>query len=317
MTRQIAALLLLLLVALVPLPAAAEGPAPPPAEAEEPEAAPRPVVTDEKALAAVPPAATAEVRVGSLAFESLALRWAPEPSGTAEVAPMVEVGFLRPTAGADPKVLATLRRGMLLAAFEVAGVAPPADLDPESPARDLARLFATRRAMGEAEVAGLAADGVDIASTFAFSLTCEARLARGRFLSVLLHSYLYLPGAAHGSPYTMTRVFDLATGEVVPRERLVLDDDAAFRKVFPLIEKRIRADRGLGADAKLEEEGFFPESFALAGNVFLDDAGVGFYYNVYEIACYANGPDEVVVPFAEYPADALPADSPVRGFVKK
>jgi hypothetical protein len=91
---------------------------------------------------------------------------------------------------------------------------------------------------------------------------------------------------------------------------------AAKNRVFPLVEKRICAGRGIAADAKLEE-GFFPENFALAEVVYLSDEGVHFYYNVYEIACYAAGGDDVTIPWAEYPADALPPASPAREFLPK
>lgn len=295
----------------------------PAAQAEPPEAPVAPPTPKE--LAAVPAPSTAEVRVAPLTFLSYAFAWEEKAKSPDDPASSVSVGYLQPLliTGSDTArdaSLGPLQRTLLEAFIDACGVKIPLPerIETNDPAGVLAAVFAIKRREGEAAQAETRELGDEIPTAFGFSATCEALVAKGRYLSFCIDTYMYAPGAAHGLTNRACQVVDLTTGARVPHDKLLrADGKETAAKLFALIEKKIRAARGIAPDAKLEEEGFFPENFAPTGNVYLTDEGVGFHYNVYEIACYANGPDDVVIPWAELPADLLAEGSPLLQYLPK
>lgn len=311
-------------------PCAATDPAaPPPPSAADPAAAPETDVPDgtvkppdEKMIAAAPMPATAEVKVGPLAFRSFVIDWTEPGRKEDEAASQVEAGFLLPLAvdaGGPAVALPALRRALLGALLDACGadLPVPETVGPEEAERAVRALFAMQHAHGESLAAEARAVSPDFPTHFGFAASCEARIAGNRHLSFLIDTYEYAPGAAHGLPARSCRVFDLATAAPVTAEQMLRQDAKSTEKLFALIEKKIRAARGIAADADLAEEGFFPENFGTTGNIYLTDAGIGFHYNVYEIACYANGPDDILIPWAELPADLLAENSPLAPYLKK
>jgi hypothetical protein len=108
--------------------------------------------------------------------------------------------------------------------------------------------------------------------------------------------YVY-SGGAHGNSERTYFVLDTALSK-----RLRLDDLLA-EGARPLLQQRIdaalRARYGDGTDAPLSSIGFFADSAGLSENFFVTDAGLGFCWNPYEIAPYAMGAVEAVLPYAE------------------
>lgn len=68
-----------------------------------------------------------------------------------------------------------------------------------------------------------------------------------------------------------------------------------------IAEKRFRQMKGLSANADLNESGFQFEKnqFFLNNNYSIGRDSLKFYYNNYEIAPYAVGPTELVIPYSE------------------
>lgn len=75
-------------------------------------------------------------------------------------------------------------------------------------------------------------------------------------------------------------------------------------------ERAFRQERGLPADASLEEAGFWfaNNMFKVNTNFGVAKNGLVFNFNPYEIAPYAMGPTEFTVPYADIAA-LIPADS--------
>jgi len=113
-------------------------------------------------------------------------------------------------------------------------------------------------------------------------------------LSIVLDGYEFT-GGAHGSPFTIFRVYNVATGE-----QIVLDDimrpgsEMELQEI--LMEYLSSSSREIAAE--LIDQMEKGEEILINDNFYITHAGIGFYYNVYEIAPYAVGATEIFLPFA-------------------
>lgn len=102
-------------------------------------------------------------------------------------------------------------------------------------------------------------------------------------------------GGAHPNTNQLLLTFDRETG----RELYLTDMVSDTAALLGIVEKAFRKQQQLAPTGKLEEQGYFLRDgqFFLPGNVAPGRQGMIFYYNPYEIAAYAVGPIEVVVPY--------------------
>ena len=111
--------------------------------------------------------------------------------------------------------------------------------------------------------------------------------------TVKLESNTYT-GGAHPLFFVDLITFGLEAGNLVELSDLIADKPALMK----LAEKHFRRARGLQAEQSLQDEGFFWDgSFVLPRNMGLTDKGLYLFYNPYEVAPYAAGPTEFVIPF--------------------
>lgn len=104
-------------------------------------------------------------------------------------------------------------------------------------------------------------------------------------------------GGAHGYSGRRSLLFHPETGKSIP-ETALFRDEKAFRA---FAEKKFRQAYGIPAGAPINSTGFMFEgsAFQLPQTYFFTDKGFLLYYNVYEIASYAEGAKEVLIPYAE------------------
>ncbi|MCB0707408.1 MAG: DUF3298 and DUF4163 domain-containing protein [Saprospiraceae bacterium] len=113
--------------------------------------------------------------------------------------------------------------------------------------------------------------------------------------SIELNNYNYT-GGAHPNYYTTLRTFSLKDGTVVKLEKLI-QKPAVF---LQLVEQAFRAEQEIPEGQDLAESGFFfEEAFSLPANMAFVGDGVLFIYNPYEVAPYALGITEFVIPYAK------------------
>ena len=62
-----------------------------------------------------------------------------------------------------------------------------------------------------------------------------------------------------------------------------------------MIREKIAAQYQASTDDELSEAGFFPEYIAPTENFLISESGITFYYNPYDIGCYALGAVEVTL----------------------
>jgi hypothetical protein len=127
-------------------------------------------------------------------------------------------------------------------------------------------------------------------------------------ITLAFYSYGY-SGGAHGNYSTELFSFDKRTNK-----RLQLADvlTPAGISVLPqLLSKAARAQFGIPANQTLEQAGLFKNSIPVTQNFWVDNAGLGFWYQPYEIGPFAFGEIPLFIPLAQVSAYIQPA------FIKK
>lgn len=122
--------------------------------------------------------------------------------------------------------------------------------------------------------------------------------ASNRVASLCFSEVIYT-GGAHPNSRRRYQSFHAATGLPVEMEDLLVP--GARRRFDAVAERIFRQMHGILPDVSLTEAGFWFENgrFALNDNFAVIAEGVLFYFNPYEIASYAAGPTELLIPFFE------------------
>ena len=119
--------------------------------------------------------------------------------------------------------------------------------------------------------------------------TCEALDFNEAFLSISITSYIYMNGAAHPSNQVQIQNFDLQTGEIINMRDLF--NTGYKEKLKRIVEREFIKEHGY------ESWDFTPRngSFKLSENFSIGKKGLSFFYNEYEIGCYAAGAPELTI----------------------
>lgn len=107
-----------------------------------------------------------------------------------------------------------------------------------------------------------------------------------------IHDY---SGGAHGMHGLGYYCFDLVDQKTMELEDVLKVDSTAIQS---LLEEQFRKDYDLSEEQSLKEV-LFDEELKLNDNFFFTPEGVGFCYGPYEVAPYAAGVIEVVIPYAK------------------
>ena len=100
-------------------------------------------------------------------------------------------------------------------------------------------------------------------------------------------------GGAHGMYGTECYTYSLAGGYEITTADLFTETQ--LEHLNQLIRKDIYAQYEAQNDDELSEKGFFPEYIRVTENFRVTPEGITFYYNPYDIGCYALGAVEVEV----------------------
>ncbi|MDR0761084.1 MAG: RsiV family protein [Treponema sp.] len=107
----------------------------------------------------------------------------------------------------------------------------------------------------------------------------------------------YYMGGAHGMREKQYFLFDTAKIKKLSLDDLIQKN--ARMTVRRILAAKLREFAGIAADAPLSQGGFFTDLPDIPENFFLTAGGFGFHWDPYEIAPYAMGPIEVLVPYDE------------------
>ena len=239
-------------------------------------------------LRATVPALSDDAAVAANAFRpsELVTRALPN-AGVARI----EYRNMWPEKGGSPEALAAVRREMwaLWAAEDVEGWRAPADApaDTAAAARGIADRF-------HAEYRAFRDKFPDSAAVWSDFRKVDMVARVGKLLSVTVRREWHT-GGAHPAHSVRHLVFDLFSGQRLGLADFVPEDKR------PELARRVRgailAKRGLPATATDEQAGLLAGAKIEPSNFFVDLRGVGFTFNEYEIAPYAAGTIEVMLPF--------------------
>ena len=119
----------------------------------------------------------------------------------------------------------------------------------------------------------------------------------------------YYTGGAHGGHGYNNHVLNLKTGEEIDEMDIFIED--YHDTLAKLIVHAIASDNDLTNPEELERKGFFNiEEIYPNGNFYIDENGITYTFNVYEIAPYALGKTDVFLPYEKI-RHLLRKDSPI------
>ncbi|MGD8779743.1 MAG: DUF3298 and DUF4163 domain-containing protein [Ignavibacteria bacterium] len=138
------------------------------------------------------------------------------------------------------------------------------------------------------------ADYEDYNGTWSLEKTIEVKSQTGNLITLYYSEYSYMGGAHPNSVFDYFN-FDLTTGKRIFFDDLVQADKK--EELLKLGEKKFRELKGIPVRQDLETAGYWFENneFYLAQSFFMNDSGVVFLYNAYEIAPYAEGITELFI----------------------
>jgi len=118
----------------------------------------------------------------------------------------------------------------------------------------------------------------------------------GNIITILMNSYSFT-GGAHGYASTAYLNFDKKQGAELDNWDL-FDDLEGFEKYA---EAKFREQEKIPEDGNINDTGFMFESdsFHLPNNIGYTPDGLKLIYNQYEVASYADGPIELILPYNE------------------
>lgn len=115
-------------------------------------------------------------------------------------------------------------------------------------------------------------------------------------LSIEFFAYYYT-GGAHGGYGSIYRNIDLKTGKTISLDDIL---KTGYKdELSEILTKSLRKQYGMNEKDILADNGFFVEKIDPSSNYYLTNKGIGFVYNPYEIASFANGTIDIFVPFSE------------------
>ena len=104
-------------------------------------------------------------------------------------------------------------------------------------------------------------------------------------------------GGAHGNQTSLFLNFDLLTGKKIHLKDLF--KDGYEQELTRLLLAELEKQNKVTTESELEDIGYFiTEPLSPTENFYLNEDGLSFFYNVYEIAPYVMGTTEIKVPFS-------------------
>jgi hypothetical protein len=116
-----------------------------------------------------------------------------------------------------------------------------------------------------------------------------------KWLTLQYDEYTFT-GGAHPNSYKLYSILEKTTG----RKMILTDffDSTSIYKLMGLGETEFRSAKGINPNQSLEEAGYWFEEnrFHLNNNFYLNENGITFYYNTYEVGPYVVGATEITIP---------------------
>jgi hypothetical protein len=130
-------------------------------------------------------------------------------------------------------------------------------------------------------------------------------------IEVFEYSYL---GGAHPNSYRKFINFDLSNGDELKLTDLL--NDGFYQQLNIVGEEIFRQTNEIEPSKDLTEAGYWFDNnkFSVNNNFTIDEYGLTFYFNNYEITAYAFGPTELFIPYDRI-SDLIKPDGLLGGFI--
>lgn len=126
-------------------------------------------------------------------------------------------------------------------------------------------------------------------------------------------TYVY-SGGAHGMTNISYENIDLRNGSNISLDDIFKID--VVNELSTLLTKQLYVDKSLPIDKKLTDLGYFVDTVSPNTNIIINNMGIGFLYNSYEIAPYSFGQTKIFLKYSDI-IDILNEESIVFSLAKK
>lgn len=126
-----------------------------------------------------------------------------------------------------------------------------------------------------------------------YEISAEAEVTVTDSLVTYIISRWSFTGGAHGMYGMECHTYSLAGGDELSSADLFSEQQLHGMKT--LLRKKLYEQYGADSDEELAAQGFFPEYISLTENFQVTPEGITFYYNPYDLGCYALGAVEVTM----------------------
>ena len=133
----------------------------------------------------------------------------------------------------------------------------------------------------------------DVQPTQTYEISIESEGHASDTLATYVITRSSYTGGAHGIYGIEYHTYSLKSGLEITTGDLFTESQA--ERLDEVIRKKICETYHVTTDDELSELGFFPEYIGATENFLIDDRGITFFYNPYEIGCYALGGIEVTL----------------------
>jgi hypothetical protein len=146
-----------------------------------------------------------------------------------------------------------------------------------------------------------ATEGIqDLSSTATFNwekkVSMDVSYNENNLLSMKIMKYAYT-GGAHGIEFTEHVVMDTDENRKIKLEDIF--KPGFDKELDELLNNKLRKINGIKENENLKEAGFFVERIAYNDNFYVNNDGIGFYYNLYSIAAYSAGTNDLFLTYQE------------------
>lgn len=139
---------------------------------------------------------------------------------------------------------------------------------------------------------------IESAAEGTLSLTIDYREERSTHADNYIFTISTYTGGAHGLQITKTFAFD-AVGTPIMQSDLFANPDTGLKAVAAFVQKEIEKKKISDAEWIKDGAGATPDNYQ---SFIISDAGVTFIFDPYQVAPYAAGTQNILVPFTVFKA---------------
>ncbi|MEN9649127.1 MAG: Peptidoglycan-N-acetylmuramic acid deacetylase PdaC [Candidatus Parcubacteria bacterium] len=155
----------------------------------------------------------------------------------------------------------------------------------------------------------------DEISTLDINFTQERITAIANIVSFRLTEAYYAAGAAHPVQTTETYSFDTRTGRVISLSLLFIPGSDYLQRISTYSISELKKKLGTAADEDQITRGAGPDAENFPAFV-LGDTGIKIIFSQYQVAAYAAGEQEIVVPYGEL-KEFISKDGPIGTIIQQ